>query len=182
MGPDVVKINCLCSSTVLDSLPYYLLNLDEYKFTDQEDDLIVEFKIGGKNIRIKLTWVEMENIHVYLVDSFMNRSNEFSDDARRSAQYWRKQHPTVPFMLVCIFAERKHRPGEMKKAELNGDDMMNRQIGDKLAHEIGAVKYVECSNETGRGAKILIDEIAFAGIEKIKDDEKRRGKKKCNII
>ena len=70
----------------------------------------------------------------------------------------------------------------MKLAELKGDELMTRKTGDKLSQEIGASKYIEYSDETGRGAKILIDEIAFAGIGKIKDDKKRREKAKCRLM
>ena len=59
---------------------------------------------------------------------------------------------------------------------------MDREIGDKLARELGAVKYIECSEETGRAAKTLTDEIAFAGIGKMKNDEKRRNKRKRCVV
>ena len=98
----------------------------------------------------------------------MNRSSEFSDYCGYARPLFRK-HSTAPIIIVCFDAERKYRPGLMKEAELNGNKMVNQEIGDKLARELGAVKYIECSDETGRGAKILlIDEIAFAGIGKIK--------------
>ena len=59
--------------------------------------------------------------------------------------------------------------------------MMTRKIGNKLAQELGAVKYVEYSDETEQGAKILINETAFACIGEIKD-EKCPKQLKCNLI
>ena len=47
---------------------------------------------------------------------------------------------------------------------------MNRKMGDKLAREIGAVKYVEYNKETVRGYKILYDEIAHTYFAKLKDE------------
>ena len=185
MDCDVVEINCECFSGIYgiyELLYHHLSNFDGYKCTRHDDDLIVEFKIGGENIRINFTNHFKENIHVGMIDSLMNRSKEFSDDCREYAGWFFSRPPTVPIIIVCSHSELKYDPGEMKEAELKGDKMMDREIGDKLARELGAVKYIEYSKETGRGAKILIDEIAFAGIGKIKDDEKRSSKRKGCVV
>ena len=185
MDCDVVEINCECFSFTSGLLFLHLSNLDGYKCTwhdDDNDGLIVEFKIGGENIKIHFRSNFKENIHVRVFGLFMDRSKKFSDGCREQTRsiFWR--HSTVPIIFVCFDAELKYDPGKMKRAELEGDKLMDREIGDKLARELGAVKYIECSLKTGRGAKILIDEIAFAGIGKMKDDEKRRNKRKRCVV
>ena len=182
MDCDVVEINCMCISVISDKLYDHLSNLDGYKWTRHDDGLIVEFKIGDENIRINFTNKFIENIHVYVIECSMVRSKYFSDWCREYAQLVFSLHPTVPIIIVCYYAEWKYRPGKMKEAELDGDELKDREIGDKLARELGAVKYIEYSKETGRGAKILIDEIAFAGIGKMKDDEERRNKRKRCVV
>ena len=182
MDSEFLKINCLCFYVIFDLLHHHLSNFDEYKCIRLGDGLIVDLNIDGKNIRINLTNRWMKNIDVCLVGCWMNPSNEFSYAVSKDAQYYWKYFPTVPIIIVCGHAEWKYDPGEMKKAELKDDKMMSREIGDKLARELGAVKYIEYSNKTGRGVKILIDEIAFAGIGKINNDEKRRNIEKCNIM
>ena len=182
MDCDVVEINCKCNSVIYDLLYSNLSNFDGYKCRRHYDGLIVEFKIGGENIRINLTNDFKENIHVGVIDCFMYRLKVFSDECRECAGLFFLRHPTVPIIIVCFDAERKYSPGEMKEAELEGDEMMDRKIGDKLARDLGAVKYIEYSFETGRGAKILMDKITFAGIGKMKDDEKRRNKRKRCVV
>ena len=183
MNCDLVNINCLCLSVISDLLYYRLSNLDGYKCTWHYDrDLIVEFKIGDENIRINFREDFKENIHVGVIGWLMDRSKMFSDNCRKQTRSFFSRHPTVPIKIFCSYAEWKYDPGRMKIAELEGDELMNREIGDKLARELGAVKYIECSEETGRGVKILIDEIAFAGIGKMKDDEKRRNKQKRCVV
>ena len=174
MDSDVVEINCRCLYVMFDSLRLHLPNFDKCKCTERGDGLIVEFKIGGDNIRINLTDDFKENIDVGVIGSLMNRLSWFSDLCESAQTLFREDHPTAPM--------RKYRPGKMKEAELNGDKMMNREIGDKLARELGAVKYIEYSYKTGRRVKILLDEIAFAGIGKMKDDEKRSNKRKSCVV
>ena len=180
MDCDVVEINCWCFSDINCSL--HFSNFDGYKCTWHGGDLIVEFKIGGENIRINFTDDFEENIHVGVIVLLMHPSKVFRDWCREDARWFFSRHPTVPIIIVCSHAEWKYHPGEMKEADLEGDEIMNREIGDELARELGAVKYIEYSEETGRGAKILIDEIAFAGIGKMKDDEKRRSKRKRCVV
>ena len=188
MGCDVVEINCKCLAGRYDLLRLYdllhrhLLNFDGYKCTRYDGGLILEFNIGDKNIRINFTNDFEENIHVGVFGWFMDRSKKFSDRCREHARSLFLRHPTVPIIILCSHAEWKYDPGKMKRAELNGDEMMNREIGDKLARELGAVKYIEYSKETGRGVKILIHEIAFAGIGKMKDNEKRRNERKRCVV
>ena len=182
MDCDVVEINCKCFSVISYSLYRHRSNFDEYQCTRHDDDLIAEVKIGGENIRINLRNDFEENIHVGVIGCPMFPPKVFSDVCCEYAEWFFSLHPTAALIIVCFDAERKYDPDKMKKAELEGDKLMDREIGDKLARELGAVKYIECSTKTGRGAKILIDEIAFAGIGKMKDDEKRRNKQKDCIV
>ena len=183
MDCDVVEINCKCSSVIYSLLHLHLSNFDGYKSMRHYDGLIVELKIGGENIRINLTNHFEENIHVGVITRLMDRSKKFSDVCHGCAGWFSSLHlRSVPIIIVCSYAEWKYDPDKMKEAELDGDEMMDREIGDKLARELGAVKYIEYSEKTGRGAKIPIDEIAFAGIGKMKDDEKRRNKRKRCVV
>ena len=185
MDCDVVEINCYCNSIFGDiyySLYDELSNFDGYKCTWHDDGFIVEFKIGDENIRINFPDHFEGNIHVGLIGCHIDRSKMFSDKWREYAHRFFSRHPTAPVIIVCPDSEGKYDPGLMKKAELEGDEMMNQEIGDKLARKLGAVKYIEYSYKTGRGAKILIDEIAFAGIGRMKDNEKRRNKRKRCIV
>ena len=182
MNSKVVEINCWCDFFNFDSLPRHLSSFDEYKCSKLGHSLVVDLKIAGESIRINLTFRRMKNVHVCLGDWWMDCSNKFKYRATRRAKFYETYFPDAPIIIVCYHAQLKFAPGKRKQAELEGDKMMSKEIGDKLAGEVGAVKYIEYSEETGRGAKILIDEIAFAGIGKIRDGEKRREKAKCNIM
>ena len=65
-----------------------------------------------------------------------------------------KHHcPGVPFLLVGIQdpPDAAVDTASKKKARVDA--------GRKLAREIGAEKYVECELESGRGVKIVFDEV-----------------------
>ena len=72
--------------------------------------------------------------------------------------------------------EEKHKLGNVRNAENLGEKRFNQEMGNKLAREIGAVKYIECSWQSGRGCKILIDEIVTAYLEKRKTDAIKKRK------
>ena len=56
--------------------------------------------------------------------------------------------------------------------------MFTTKMGNQLARDIGAVKYIECSAESGRCLKIVLDEIAFTYFAKLKDVEEQQERMK----
>ena len=59
-------------------------------------------------------------------------------------------------LITCYDAESKYRLKLTKKIELNGIELMSSEIRDKLASELGPIKYIEFSNTTRRCTKLLI--------------------------
>jgi len=61
--------------------------------------------------------------------------------------------------------------------------MINKKMGDELARELGAVKYLEFFKEDfGRRDIIVLDEVAFAGLGKIKDEKEKQERTKNDKI
>ena len=181
MSLRVVKINCYHQGVLMDfydSLHRHLSNFDEYNCTKLgRDHLIVNIKTHDLNIQINLTYKPIKDYHVCLIHCGMVHSCLFSDYQSERARNCKKLFRTIPILLVCQHSEWKYVPRRIKEAELRGDKLMTREIGDNLVcklGKIGAVKYIEYSEKTGRGAKILIDEIAFAGIAQQRKTENCR--------
>ena len=86
---------------------------------------------------------------------------DFIAEVKQQASWCNQLYPEAPFIEVGD-AELKNFPRELKHVELAERKVLNMTMGDELAQDIGAVKYVEYSLKTGRGFKILIDEIVFA--------------------
>ena len=105
----------------------------------------------------------------------------FSTDGRQVQQLFpnkytacQKKIPTIPFIIVGTDAQLKHYHLSLQSVERMGHKIIDRKRVNKLAREIGAVKYLECSSVSWRGYKILFDEIASAYFSKLKDEEEKR--------
>ena len=180
MNSEVIKINCFNNDRLF---AYFLkkkiqvdvTKLDDYKFTRLTNlDLIVDFTINRKNVRVNMTTEAKTDIHVCMISGVICTSNYFRVGLKRQANSCKKAYPTAPIIILGYNDGRKHEPDEMKEIELEGDKMMNSKIGAELANEIGAVKYIECSRISGRGIKILLDEIALAGLGKMIDERLKK--------
>ena len=85
-----------------------------------------------------------------------------------------KHHcPDSPFIIVGTKTDL--RTDEEVKKKIG--DPLTKEDGDRLAREVGAKQYVECSALTQEGLKQVFDESIRAALHK--DDT---GKKKCVIL
>ena len=116
-----------------------------------------------------------------------------SVDTKRRWKLFKKRHPHTS-VILC---ENEY---SWKMMEAKGKDYFKRSVKAKemfinclskykineskrneLVKEFGAVKFVRYNSESGRGKKILLDEIAYAGLGKIMD-ERERSQKHCNVM
>ena len=170
-GPIIIK--CLCLETgSLDILHQRLKRCRGHCTSEQ--DHIVDLKIRDKNIRIYLTeqWTT-EEIKVCLISWWTTSSKYFRDKMQVLASLCDCGYPTIPIIIVGFDAGVRSRLKALQQMKMEGVKPLNRETGNQLAREIGAVKYVEISLKNGRGIKLLLNEIAYAGLGKIKDQHQR---------
>ena len=136
------------------------------------DGLTVEFSLDGRKVAVKVRPEWDRKYDVCVVGGLIDLPN-FINRVKRDARRFKQQCPTTS-IIVAGNAQFKKDPKKMGRAELAGWKIINRKMGDKLAREIGANKYVECAKKSGRGIKILFDETAYAYFAKLKDEEERR--------
>ena len=138
----------------------------------------VEYYLDGIIPEIDEWKEDAENLQLFTdeLEGFLTKAKPFIEGkesnnlVRLVATNFKNDHPKAAVILACIDAENKFNPRVKRQYELAGMKMLNRNIGNELANEIGAVKYIEYSRKTGRGAKILVDEIIYAGLSKLKDE------------
>jgi len=86
-------------------------------------------------------------------------------------------------IIVGTQIDLRDDPTLMEKLARQKQKPVEFMQGDKLARELGAVKYVECSALTQKGLKNVFDEAIVAALEPPINDP--RGKKKarsCKIL
>ncbi|VDN23785.1 unnamed protein product [Gongylonema pulchrum] len=84
----------------------------------------------------------------------------------------------TPFLLVGTQIDLRDDPLYIEKLAKIKQRPISFELGEKLAKELKAVKYVECSALTQKGLKNVFDEAILAALEP-PAQEKR---KKCTIL
>jgi len=144
------------------------------------DEITFDFQVNQRNVKITITINNEQNFDVCLVAYSINYL-KYVDIVKRAVSDCKQRNPTAP-IIVAGEVWSKNNPRSVKKAELVGWKSINKTMGYKLAKEVGAVKYIKLSLESGRGYKIMLDEIYFAYLGKLKDDENRRKGANCNVV
>merc|ERR1711990_623806 len=71
----------------------------------------------------------------------------------------------TPFLLVGTQADLRDDAATVEKLAKNKQRPLSLDMGDRLARELRAVKYVECSALTQKGLKNVFDEAILAALE-----------------
>ena len=86
--------------------------------------------------------------------------------------------PRTPFLLVGTQVDLREDEVTIERLSRNKQQPLTQEMGEKLAKELGAVKYVECSALTQKGLKNVFDEAILAALEHTEKPKKR----KCCIL
>ncbi|VIO93897.1 GTP-binding protein, putative [Brugia malayi] len=84
----------------------------------------------------------------------------------------------TPFLLVGTQIDLRDDPSYIEKLAKIKQRPITFEVGEKLAKELKAVKYVECSALTQKGLKNVFDEAILAALEPPAQEKK----KKCTIL
>uniref|UniRef100_I3KJN3 Cell division control protein 42 homolog n=1 Tax=Oreochromis niloticus TaxID=8128 RepID=I3KJN3_ORENI len=82
--------------------------------------------------------------------------------------------PKTPFLLVGTQIDLRDDPSTVEKLAKNKQKPITPETAEKLARDLKAVKYVECSALTQRGLKNVFDEAILAALEPPETQRKRK--------
>jgi len=91
--------------------------------------------------------------------------------------------PNTPFVIVGTKLDMRQNEEAVAKLRSEGKVPLSTSDGQKLAEELGAIGYLECSALTQQGLKTVFD-TSIRGALEASDrpaDGKKGGKKKCEI-
>ena len=177
---EMIAIHCHDYSKSFRDLAYLygetLCKNNGYKFERCKYELTIDLTINGKNVRIMTSRRPMKHCDVCVVGSWIS-SADFSAKVKQQASWCKEQYPEAPIIVVGD-AWLRYDSAQLKSAALAGRKTFNKTMGNRLAQDLSAVKYIECSYKSGRGLKILIDEIVFAYFSKLSDEEEQQEREK----
>jgi len=87
--------------------------------------------------------------------------------------------PGVPCLIVGTQIDLRDDPAVIERLAKQRQRPIDFDMGERLARELGAVKYVECSALTQKGLKNVFDEAIVAALE---PPLARKEKKPCRIL
>ena len=73
--------------------------------------------------------------------------------------------PRTPFLLVGTKIDLRDDAATVEKLAENNQEPLSLDMGDSLAREVRAVKYVECSALTQQGLNNVFDEAVLAALD-----------------
>ena len=82
--------------------------------------------------------------------------------------------PKTPFLFVGTQIDLRDDPSTIEKLAKNKQKPITPETAEKLARDLKAVKYVECSALTQQGLKNVFDEAILAALEPPEPKKTRR--------
>ncbi|CAG8595394.1 27855_t:CDS:2 [Dentiscutata erythropus] len=89
--------------------------------------------------------------------------------------------PGIPCLIVGTRIELRDDPLVIEKLSRQRMKPVTSEQGEKLAQELGAIKYVECSALTQKGVKNVFDEAIVAALEPVPYIIKRPRNKRLSL-
>ncbi|KAM6462899.1 rho-related GTP-binding protein RhoQ isoform X2 [Python bivittatus] len=154
IGDGAVGKTCLLMSYANDAFP------EEYVPT-VFDHYAVSVTVGGKQYLLGLYDTAGQNV-----------KEEWVPELKEYA-------PNVPYLLVGTQIDLRDDPKTLARLNDMKEKPISMEQGQKLAKEIGAYCYVECSALTQKGLKTVFDEAIIAILTPKKHTMKKRIGSRC---
>ena len=87
--------------------------------------------------------------------------------------------PGVPCLVVGTQVDLRDDPAVQEKLAKQKQRPVQHDAGEKLARELGAVKYVECSALTQKGLKNVFDEVSPSRFKSAVQERRRQAHHSC---
>ncbi|CAG9558128.1 unnamed protein product [Danaus chrysippus] len=170
VGDGAVGKTCLLISYTTNKFPseYVPTVFDNYAVTVMiggEPYTLGLFDTAGQEDYDRLRPLSYPQTDVFLVCFSVVSPSSFENVKEKWVPEITHHQQKTPFLLVGTQIDLRDDPGTMEKLAKIKQKPVSFEQGEKLAKELKAVKYVECSALTQKGLKNVFDEAILAALE-----------------
>ena len=161
---------CLLISYTTNNFPedYVPTVFDNYAVTvmiGEEPYTLGLFDTAGQEDYDRLRPLSYPQTDVFLVCFSVVNPSSFENIKEKWIPEIRHHCPTVPCLIVGTQIDLRDNAAERDKLSKRKQKPIEFEQGEKLAKEMNAVKYVECSARNSEGLKNVFDEAIIAALE-----------------
>uniref|UniRef100_H3CCD6 Cell division control protein 42 homolog n=1 Tax=Tetraodon nigroviridis TaxID=99883 RepID=H3CCD6_TETNG len=182
VGDGAVGKTCLLISYTTNKFPseYVPTVFDNYAVTVMggEPYTLGLFDTAGQEDYDRLRPLSYPQTDVFLVCFSVVSPSSFENVKEKWVPEISHHCPRTPFLLVGTQVDLREDGSTIEKLAKNKQRPLYPDSGEKLARELRAVKYVECSALTQRGLKNVFDEAILAALE----PPETKTKRKCVLL
>lgn len=189
VGDGAVGKTCLLISYTTNKFPseYVPTVFDNYAVTvmiGDEPYTLGLFDTAGQEDYDRLRPLSYPQTDVFLICFSVMSPASFENVKEKWNPEVNHHCPGVPCIIVGTQIDLREDPVLLEKLARQKQKPIEYTQGDKLARELNAVKYVECSALTQKGLKNVFDEAIVAALEPppLNPNSGKGGKKKCLIL
>jgi cell division control protein 42 len=178
VGDGNVGKTCMLISYTTDTFPsqYVPTVFDTYAMTVVIKKTPYQLKLydtAGQEDYDKLRPLSYPRTDVFLICFAIDSPDSYLHVTTKWAPELKHYNPDTPFILVGTKADLRNDPETLEKMSKNKQAPISQELGSKLAREIRASLYIECSSLTQINLKYVFDE-AVKTAAKIRKRSKRR--------
>ncbi|KAL0473822.1 putative CDC42 protein [Neurospora intermedia] len=186
VGDGAVGKTCLLISYTTNKFPseYVPTVFDNYAVTvmiGDEPYTLGLFDTAGQEDYDRLRPLSYPQTDVFLICFSVASPASFENVSQKWAPEVNHHCPGVPFLIVGTQKDLRSDKELRDKLAQRKQSMIEFKQGEKLAQDLDAVKYVECSALTQEGLKNVFDEAIVAALEPPQKKTSKRDKK-CLIL
>ncbi|KAI8909947.1 Rho GTPase [Geranomyces variabilis] len=183
VGDGAVGKTCLLISYTTNKFPseYVPTVFDNYAVTvmiGSEPYTLGLFDTAGQEDYDRLRPLSYPQTDVFLVCFSVVSPASFENVKEKWFPEVRHHCPGVPCIIVGTQVDLRDDPPTIEKLAKNRQKPIASDAGERLARELGAVKFLECSALTQKGLKNVFDEAIIAAL----DPPQSKKSKKCNLL
>ncbi|CAF0734792.1 unnamed protein product [Rotaria sordida] len=139
------------------------------------------FDTAGQEDFDRLRPLSYQMTDVFLVCFSVTSSASFANIREKWAPEISHHCPKVPFLLVGTQIDLRDDPSTLERLQRSHEKPITRKQGEKLANDIKASQYVECSARTQEGLKHVFDEAIMVALKQ-KTRRSKPERRSCKLL